>query len=129
MKTTFINFLNKESVNFRKLIYASFSVLTLSKVLVYEQYYDKMKPYSAENDLELHHTATDPSIISFQPINCLIEDLKHFKWDFDFIDLDQFHELYAEEMKKSLEQRNWKQQRISIWRKHCFQTVNDILLV
>ena len=53
---------------------------------MYEWYYDKMKPYFEEGNLELHYLDTDSFIFSFKPIKSLIEVLKHFKEDFDFSD-------------------------------------------
>ena len=87
---------NKETIKFTKPIYVGFSVLDLSKLLMYEWSYDKMQPYFREDILELHYLDTDSFIFSFKPIKSLIEDLKHFKEDFDFSDLDPSHELYSE---------------------------------
>ena len=66
---------------------------------MYEWYYDKMQPYFGEDNLELHYLDTDSFIFSFKPIKSLIEDLKHFKDDFDFSDLDPSHELFSNEKK------------------------------
>ena len=60
----------------------------------------KMQPYFGEDNLELHYLDTDSFIFSFKPIKSLIEDLKHFKDDFDFSDLDPSHELYSNQNKK-----------------------------
>ena len=67
---------------------------------MYESYYDKMQPYFEEDNLELHYLDTDSFIFFFKPIKNLIEDLKHFKKDFDSSDLDPSHELYSEAKKK-----------------------------
>ena len=91
----------KESIKFTKPIYVEFSVLELSKLLMYERYYDKMQPYFGEDNLELHYTDCDSFIFSFKPIKSPIEDLKCFKEDFDFSDLDPSHELYSKDNKKS----------------------------
>ena len=45
---------NKESIKFTKPIYVGFSVLELSKLLMYEWFYDKMQPYFGDDNLELH---------------------------------------------------------------------------
>ena len=74
--------------------------MELSKLLMYEWYYDKMQPHFGEDNLELHYLDTDSFIFSFKQIKSLIEDLKHFKEDFDFSDLDPSHELYSEINKK-----------------------------
>ena len=91
---------NKETIKFTKPIYVGFCVLELSKLLFYEWYYDKMQSYFGEVNLELHYLDTDSFIFSFKPIKSLIEDLKHFKVDFDFSDLDPSHELYSKDIKK-----------------------------
>ena len=91
---------NKETIKFTKPIYIGFCVLELSKLLMYEWYYDKMQPYFGEDNLELHYLDTDSFIFSFKPIKSLIEDLKHFKDDFDFSDLDPTRELYSNENEK-----------------------------
>ena len=74
--------------------------MELSKLLMYEGYYDKMQPYFGEDNLELHYLDTDSIIFSLKPIKSFIEDLKHFKEDFYFNDLDPSHELYSEANKK-----------------------------
>ena len=91
---------NKESIKFTKPIYVGFSVLELSKLLMYEWFYVKMQPYYGEDNLELHYLDTDSFIFSFKPIKSLIEDLKYFKECFDFSDLDPSHELYSKDNKK-----------------------------
>ena len=93
---------NKETIKFTKPIYVGFCVLDLSKLLMYEWYYDKMQTNFGEDNLELQYLDTDSFIFSFKPIQSLIEDLKHFKEDFDFSDLDPSHELYSEANKKVL---------------------------
>ena len=53
---------NKETIKFTKPIYVGFCVLELSKLLMYEWYYDKMQPYFGEDNLELHFLDTDSFI-------------------------------------------------------------------
>ena len=91
---------NKESIKFTKPIYVGFSVLELSKVLMYEWYYDMMQPYLGEDNLEIQYLGTDSFIFSFKPIKSLIEDLKHFKEDFNFSDLATSHELFSKDNKR-----------------------------
>ena len=59
-----------------------------------------MQPYFGEDNLELHYLHTDSFMFAFKPIESLIEDLKFFKEDFDFSDLDPSHELYSKDNKK-----------------------------
>ena len=68
------------------------------KTFVYEWYYDKIQPFFGEDDLELHFLDTDSFIVSFKPIESLIEGLKHFEEDFDFSNLDPSHELYIQKI-------------------------------
>ena len=90
----------KETIIITKPIYVGFCVIELSKLLLYEWYYDKMQPYFGEDILELHYLDTDSLIFSFKPIKSLTEDLKHFKEDFDLSVLDPSHELHSEDKKK-----------------------------
>ena len=94
---------NKESIKFTKPIFVGFSVLELSKVLLFEWYYDKMQPYFGKDNLELHYLHTYSFLFSFKPIKSLMKGLKFFKEDFDFSDLDPSHEFYSEDNKK----RHW----------------------
>ena len=74
--------------------------MELSKLSLYEWYYDKMQPYFGEDKLELRYLDTDSFIFSFRPIKILIEHLKQFKEGFDFSDLDPSHELYSKDNRK-----------------------------
>ena len=93
---------NRETIKFKKPIYVGFSKLELSKLLMYEWYYDIMQPYFGVKNLELHYLDTDSFIFSFLRIKNLIEDLKYFEEDFNFSDLDPSHELYSEDNKKDI---------------------------
>ena len=75
-----------------------FSVLELSKLLMYEFYYHKLKPYY-NTDVKLHYMDTDSFILSIKTGD-LINDLEYFKVDFDFSELDENHELYNSINKK-----------------------------
>ena len=75
-------------------------MLELSKLLMYEWFYDKMQPYIDEDNLQMHYLATDSFIFSFKPFKSLIEDLKYFREDFDFSDFDPSLELYSTDNKK-----------------------------
>ena len=87
---------DKEKTVFNKPIYLGFSVLELSKLLMYEFYYHKLQPYySSRSDasVKLHYMDTDSFILS-NKTGDLINDLEYFKDDFDFSELDENHELY-----------------------------------
>ena len=91
---------NKENTKFTKLIYVEICVLELSKLIMYEKYYDKMQPCFGEDILEFHYLDTDSFKFSFKPIKTLIENLKYFKKDFDFSDLNASNELHSEDNRK-----------------------------
>ena len=83
---------DKEKTVFDKSIYLGFSVLELSKLLMYEFYYHKLQSYYNKN-VKLHYMDTDSFILSIKTGD-LTKDLEYFKNDFDFSELDENHELY-----------------------------------
>ena len=91
---------DKEKTVFDKPIYLGFSVLELSKLLMYEFYYHKLQPYY-NCSVKLHYLDTDSFFLSIKTGD-LIKDLEYFKNDFDFSKLDENHELYDTINKKVL---------------------------
>ena len=83
---------DKEKTVFDKPIYLGFSVLELSKLLMYEFYYHKLQPYY-NCSVKLHYMDTDSFNLSIKTGD-LINDLEYFKDDFDFSELDENLELY-----------------------------------
>ena len=75
-------------------IYLGFSVLELSKLFLYETYYDKLQPYFDQENLHLHYMDTDSFVLSINTKN-IIKDLKKLEDIFDFSDLDKNHELFS----------------------------------
>ena len=94
---------DKEKTVFDKPIYLGFSVLELSKLLMYEFYYHKLKPYY-NCSVKLHYMDTDSFILSIKTGD-LINDLEYFKDDFDFSEFDENHELYNSINKKVIGKR------------------------
>ena len=82
-----------------KAIYVGFGILELSKLHMYETYYDTLQPYFGQEDLQLHYIDTDGMILSTKTEN-IIKDLKNLEDIFDFSNLDQNHELFSEKNKK-----------------------------
>ena len=80
-------------------IYLGFAVLELSKLLMYETYYDKLQPYFGKENIQLHYMDTDSFILSVNKKN-IIKDLKKLEDIFDFSNLDQNHELFSNKNKK-----------------------------
>ena len=85
---------DKEKTVFDKPIYLGFTVLELSKLLMYEFYYSKLQPYW-QNKIHLHYMDTDSFILSFDTNHQeLINFLLQNKDEFDFSELNKSDELY-----------------------------------
>ena len=82
-----------------KPIYLGFTVLELSKLLMYETYYDKLQPYFGQKSIQLHYMDTDSFILSVNTKD-IIKDLKNLENKFDFSNLDKTHELFSNKNKK-----------------------------
>ena len=89
----------KNEVLMDKPIYLGFTVLELSKLHMYETYYDKIQPYFGEKNLLLHYMDTDSFILSVNTKD-IIENLKNLEDIFDFSNLDENHELFSNKNKK-----------------------------
>ena len=84
-----------------KPIYLGFAILELSKLHMYETYYDILQPYFGQENLQLHYMDCDSFILSIKSEN-IIKDLKNLEDIFDFSNIDENHELYSEKNKKVL---------------------------
>ena len=82
-----------------KAIYVGFAFLELSKLHMYETYYDTLQPHFGQENLQLHYVDTDGMILSMKTEN-IINDLKNLEDIFDFSNLDENHELFSERNKK-----------------------------
>ena len=83
---------------YTKPIYDGFTILDLSKLFMYEFYYEKLYNYWGENVI-LHYMDTDSFVLTIKTDD-LVKDLHHFRDDFDFSNLNRDHELYSNENKK-----------------------------
>ena len=77
-----------------KAIYVGFSILELSKLHMYETFYDTLQPYFRQENLQLHYIDTDGMILSMKTED-IIKDFKNLEDIFDFSNLDKNHELYS----------------------------------
>ena len=82
-----------------KPIYLGFSVLDLSKLLMYETYYDKLQPYFGQKSLHLYYMDTDNFILSIKK-KYSIKDLKNLEDIFDFTNLHRNHEIFCTKNEK-----------------------------
>ena len=77
-----------------KPIYLGLSVIELSKLLMYEKYYDKLQPYLGQEKIQLHYMDTDSFVLSVNAKD-IIKDLKNLQNIFDFSNFDKNHELFS----------------------------------
>ena len=89
----------KNEVVMDKSIYVGFAILELSKLHMYETYYDTLQPYFGQENLQLHYVDTDGMFLSMKTKN-INKDLKNLEDIFDFSNLDENHELYSIKNKK-----------------------------
>ena len=82
-----------------KPIYLGFSVLELSKLLMYETYYDILQPYFGQEKIQLHYMDCDSFVLSIETEN-IINDLKDLEDIFDFSNLNKNHKLFSKKNKK-----------------------------
>ena len=89
-------------VKMEKPIYLGFSILELSKLLMYETYYDKLQKYFGIDGIQIHYQDTDAYIMSIKTTN-IINDLNILQnryQIFDFSNLNKDHQLFSNEYKK-----------------------------
>ena len=84
-----------------KPIYLGLAILELSKLHMYETYYDTLQPYFSQENLQIHYIDCDSFILSIKSENIFI-DLKNLEDIFDFSNNDENHELCSEKNKKVL---------------------------
>ena len=89
----------KNDVLMDKPIYLGFAVLELSKLHMYETYYDKLQPYFGQENFQLHYIDTDAFVLSVYTKDN-VNDLKNLEDIFDFSKLDENHELFSEKNKE-----------------------------
>ena len=82
-----------------KAIYFGFAILELSKLHIYETFYDTLQPYFGQENLQLHYIDTDGMILSMKTKD-IIKDLKKLEDIFDFSNLDENHDLFSNKNKK-----------------------------
>ena len=104
-------------------IYLGFSVLELSKLLMYETYFEKIQPCFGQENIHLHHMDTDSFVLSVNTKD-FIRDLKTWEDIFDFSNLDKNHELFSYKNKKVIgkfkietHKNIWTDEFVCLWRK------------
>ena len=79
--------------------YLGFTVLELSKLLMYETYYDKLQPYFGQENIKLHYIDCDSFVLSIETQN-IINNLKNLEDLIDFSNLNKNLELFSNKNKK-----------------------------
>jgi hypothetical protein len=92
--------MNKTKLSLNKPIYVGFSVLDLSKHLMYDWYYNKFKKKYKEN-CTLLYTDTDSLLLDIKCEN-IYTDMHEMEDEFDFSDYPKDHYLYNDKNKKSI---------------------------
>ena len=82
-----------------KAIYVGFAILELSKLHMYETYYDTLQPYFGQENLQLNYIDTDGMILTMKTKD-IIKDSKNLEDIFDFSNLDENYELFSNKNKK-----------------------------
>ena len=75
------------------------AVLELTKIQMYETYYDFLKPFSGEKILQTQYVDEDGMILSMKTQN-IIGDLKNSEDIFDFNNLDKNQEKFSNKNEK-----------------------------
>ena len=91
----------KNEVLMDRPICLGFAVLEISKLPMYETYYDKLQPYFGQKYIQLHYIDTDAFVLSVNTED-IIKDLKNLDDKFDFSNLDENHELFSNKNKKMI---------------------------
>ncbi|WP_375672846.1 hypothetical protein, partial [Bartonella sp. CL45QHWL] len=91
--------MRKTSMKFNKPIYIGATVLELSKLLMYEFYYEVLQPYFGEKNIDLLYLDTDSFVLNLTT-NDLNKDLNELKDYFDFSNYPRDHPLYDTTKKK-----------------------------
>ena len=75
-----------------KPIYLGVAILELSRLHMYETYYDKLQSFFGMERIQLHHMDCVSFALSLKTEKFLI-DLKNLEDLFDFSNLDEYHEI------------------------------------
>ena len=89
-------------VKMEKPIYLGFCILELSRLLMYETYYDKLQKYFGVDGIQFHYQDTDAFIMSIKTTDIVndLSNLQHQHKMFVFSNLNKEHKLTSNEFKK-----------------------------
>ena len=101
----------KQLVKLDKPMYLGAAILDLSKLSMYDDFYNKFQPYWGIDNLQMHYTDTDSMNLSFWTPD-LNTDLEYFKDHFDFSNAPKDHPLYDKSNEKVI-----GKQKLELWDK------------
>ena len=101
----------KQLVKLDKPMYLGAAILDLSKLSMYDDFYNKFQPYWGIDNLQMHYTDTDSMNLSFWTPD-LNNDLEYFKDHFDFSNAPKDHPLYNKSNEKVI-----GKQKLELWDK------------
>ena len=81
--------------------YLGIAILELSKILLYETYYDKLQPYFGEKNLQLRYMDTDSFVLG-KNTEDIIKDFKKIEDSIDFSNLGGNLEKFSNKNKKEI---------------------------
>ena len=89
-------------IKMEKPIYLGFTILELSKLLMYETYYDKLQKQFGIDGIQIHYQDTDAFVMSIKTTDIVndLEKLQNQYKMFDFSNLNKEHKLFSNEFKK-----------------------------
>ena len=91
--------MKRTSIKFNKPIFIGATVLEISKLLMYDFYYNVLQPHFGEKHIEIMYFDTDSYILKLKTNN-VNKDLKTLKHHFDFSNYPKDHPLFSNENKK-----------------------------
>jgi hypothetical protein len=93
--------MNPETVRVDKPYYIGFSILEISKFIMYDFFYNILRPYFGDNGVSLLYSDTDSLAINIRTSD-LLHDLKNLETNMDFSNLNLKHPLFSDENKARL---------------------------
>ena len=81
--------------------YLGYAVLEISKLHMYETYYDKIQPYFIQENIQLQYIDTVAFVLGVNTHNT-IRGFKEIEDVFDFSRPDQNHELFSNKNRKAI---------------------------
>ena len=110
-----------------KAIYVGFGILELSKLHMYETYYDTLQPYFGQDKLQLHYIDTDGMILSMKTEN-IIEDLKNLEDISDCSNLDECRELFSGRNEKVIGKFKTETPKKNLDRRICLFEIKSLFV-